>query len=398
MASFRITGTTKCNIYLLLWILYNLQGTLYTSGSVLSQLFLLIILTFSLIDFFTLLSRRDSPPVLKGLNVLIGVFTVYGILHIMFGEAILHNESEYPTYGFLKSIYSSLLPLYSFYLYTKEGYLSLSSLRKWIVVFFIIAIIQYFRNQKELIYQLELQGSFRDEVTNNSGYLFLSLIPAMIAYYHKPILQYLGLSICVLFAIMAMKRGVMLISVIVLIYFFITSIKAKKRAKGLEYVILIIAIIYGGWVFISNDMMQSDYFMLRLQSTLDLDSSGRDYIFSYFWDYFLNRSSYIEMLFGHGAWATARLGPNFAHNDWIELLFNQGILSVFLYIAYWIQYIKTIRDNRFDRESHQIIVMFFIITFLKSLFSAGYSDMSVYSNCLLGFALADGFKLARIRG
>lgn len=385
-------------MYLCLWILYNLQGTLYTSGALLSRLLLLAILTISFIDFFKLVSKRDTPLLLKGLNVLVVVFTIYGIIHIMFGEAILVDELEYPTYGFLKSIYSSLLPLYSFYLYTKEGYFSLSDLRRWIFVFFLVVIVQYFRNQNDLISQLELQGSFRNEVTNNSGYLFLSLIPAMIAFYHKPILQYLGLSICLLFIIMAMKRGVMLISVFVILYFFHSSIKSNKGAKGLWYLILVFAIIYGGWLFISKDMMQSDYFLLRLQSTLDLDSSGRDFIYSFFWDYFLNRSSFLEMLFGHGAWATASLGPNFAHNDWIELLFNQGIISVILYMAYWIRYIKTIRDESYELESHQILVMFFIITFLKSLFSAGYSDMSVYSNCLLGFALADGFKPVKFKG
>ena len=53
-------------------------------------------------------------------------------------------------------------------------------------------------------------------------------------------------------------------------------------------------------------------------------SSGRDELLTNSLDYYLNNESIIQQIFGLGANGTLSVAGNGAHNDWVELLVNQG--------------------------------------------------------------------------
>lgn len=379
-----------CNFYVLIWCIYNLQGILYNSGSSVSQLLLLLILAISCYHYYIVNRMYETPLFLRGLNALLLLFTFYGLLHLLFGETYVVGDEDYPPYVYLKSIWSSLLPIYSFYFFTRHGYLNIHTFQRWCIVLVLVALAQYYRIQQESITKALLLGSDRTEFTNNSGYLFLSLIPSMLLFYKKPILQYIGVGICFVMIVLAMKRGVMLIASIVILLFLRDSLKGKNNTT--LYLVLIAGALVLGYEFVEKMIQNSEYFGMRIQSTLDHDSSGRDELYSFFWNHFLNGENLFEQLFGLGAWGTVKIGPNFAHNDWLELLINQGFLGVCVYLFYWNRFYRTVKSKNLSKVSHMAITMIFIICFMKTLFSAGYADMTLYSNSILGFALADGFS------
>jgi len=102
------------NIYIALWLLYNLQGVLYSSGSVISVSILAILIFWSILNFFKANTFSPKPKLFSGLNALLLLFTIYGGILIISGEQLYITEFGYTkvrNFEYLKGIYSSLLPI-----------------------------------------------------------------------------------------------------------------------------------------------------------------------------------------------------------------------------------------------------------------------------------------------
>jgi len=369
-----------CNLYIGAWCLYYLQGTLYESGQWLSQGLMLVLILSSLYYFYYANKRYKLPNVLKILNIMLIIFTLYGSFIMLFGNGV----SYVADYQYLKAIYMSLLPVYSFYVFTMKGELTEKTLKLWVLFFIPIAIASYFRDQREaLLAAMEIRSS-REEFTLNSAYIFLAIIPA-IALYKKALFQYSLLAICSYFVLTGMKRGAMLIGALCLLYFIMSSFKHKSNTKKIWIFLLsvgLLALVYYGFLYMLNT---SDYFNARLEQTREGNASGRDVLFSVFWNYFLD-SNIFFFLFGSGADATLRI-IGYAHNDWLEIAVNNGVFGIVLYITYWINLYKT-SNNTKDDALKKIIMLFFIVYFFKTFFSMSYNDIPIYATCALGYALA----------
>lgn len=387
-----IKHINPCNIYLSLWMLYNLQGTLYESGGVISQITLFILILVSLYYVIVANFKYSTPLYFKGLNSILCLFSIYGILLLLFGDALYITEIEtikVQNYWYLKEIYMSLLPIYSFYVFTKEEYLNYRNLKIWVVIFFIVAICQYFRMEREAIAMKILQGSTSEEVTNNVGYIFTGLIPALVIFYKKPILQYIGLAFCLFFIFMSMKRGAVTIGLLCIFLFIINNYKNSERKY--QIIILSIIITLVGCFLLQYLIENSDYFSYRIEQTIEGDNDQRQALYSNLMHKFTEDSDIISLLIGRGAWSTLKIGTNFAHNDWLEILTNQGILGVLLYGLYWVLFFLNIKFNVFyNKRNAFILSLLFCIYFMRTFFSMSYGDMVVYSTCMLGFALAGG--------
>lgn len=79
-------------------------------------------------------------------------------------------------------------------------------------------------------------------------------------------------------------------------------------------------------------MAESDYFNHRIEQTLEGDSSNRDVIYGGLIIHFLDETNALKLFLGNGAQATLKIHGGFAHNDWLELLINNGIIGALIYI------------------------------------------------------------------
>ena len=111
----------KCNLYILLWVLYSLQGTLYASGSIISQGILAILLLWSIYYCFVVNTKyysRELPSFIKAVNIFLIMATIYGVVLILSGKVLYITEGDIiktSNFDYLKTIYISLLPIYSFF-------------------------------------------------------------------------------------------------------------------------------------------------------------------------------------------------------------------------------------------------------------------------------------------
>lgn len=375
----------RCDVFLLIWVLYYLQGILYPVGGIISTGLLGINLLISAVCAVKVLQMNNTPIYFRGLTWLLLMFTVYG-----FGFIILRPTtgilSTIPSYTYIKNIYLSLLPIYSFYYYSRKGYLTADRLRWWGMIFLMSLTLSYFNNQQTALLKTNLE-----EITNNVGYSFLSCIPLLVLYRKRPFLQYGFIAYCMVFIVMGMKRGAILIGAVLVLFFLYQAIKNASRTNKFILIILSCLLIVGAvWFFIYR-MSTSEYMIRRIQDTLDGNSSGRDRIYTYFWNYFVYESNVLNFLFGRGANGTLELLNQYAHNDWLELAVNQGLLGVVFYFIYWKYFYKTWKHTT-NIDAKVILAMVVLINFPKSMFSMSYYDMTYVSTSVLGYALANRFN------
>lgn len=382
-----------CNIYISLLAFYSMQGTIIpTGGTIFSQLILLIAMLMGLYYTVKAIQMNGKPIYFKGLNILFLTLVVYGVIlllsdhHFVIKAKLIDNEVS--KFSYLKSLFLSLPNIYTFYYFSRKNLLTESYLRKWVIVFGGIAIFRFYDYQLTTLQALLLNGNDVEKSTNNMGYLFVALIPAIALFKDNVRLQYCILIICMTFVMMAMKRGAIIVGVVSLVYFLYFNYRYNNKVSKRKVVFFSILIIVAAYIITEHMMETSDYFMSRIAQTKEGNSSGRNEIYEYFWNHFKNEMDAFRFLFGNGANATLDIGVNYAHNDWLELAINQGVLGLVIYAIYWLCFWKTIRSIKYNKTAKLVLSLTFISFFIKTVFSMSYTDYSIYSCTVFGYYLA----------
>ena len=114
---------------------------------------------------------------IKSYNIMVIIFTVYGLINILFFEDVNRGGHIIPTDFFLQNILRSMLPFYAFYAFTKQGYIT----KKWLcyaaIIVLVISIPRFYFEEIKMMQTMLAQGSSNvEEVTNNAGYLFSAIL------------------------------------------------------------------------------------------------------------------------------------------------------------------------------------------------------------------------------
>ncbi len=379
-----VKSSILLHLYSLLWSVYFLQGTVFSHyGGGMAQVILVLLLLFSIYCFLYVNINYNVNSYLKALNLLILMFTVYGVLRILFpGFIIKSNLIEVIPFYYLKNIYISILPIYVYFLFAKMGILEQKHLQLYLYIFLILVTFSYIEN-----YMNASKSTESEEVTNNMGIRFMTLIPMLFFLEKRRLLQYAALVYILTFVVMGMKRGAILLGGILAIYFLYHSLKeASQREKLYLFLLSFVASILI-FLVVQDLMANSAYFQRRVEQTLEGNTSGRDSIYSMLWYSFLENGSLFHCLFGFGADATIQFAGNYAHNDWLELLINNGLLGVCLYAWYW----RTFYNMEKKIENVQIknaSVAYFIALFVLTFYSMSYASMNIFTTMGVGYCVA----------
>ena len=379
-----------CHIYFFVILLCALNGTLYAPGGILAQGFQAVLILISLYYAFYANSKYKLPLYFKALNVLLIMFTIYGVI-LLTGSGSLSIQGSYmelPKTEYLKTIYKSLLPVYPFFVFTKQGLLKESTLKVWFFIFIVFAIRSFFITRAAKLQAAIERGSSAEEFTLNIGYSFVALLPALVLFYKKPLIQYAVMMICFYFIVAAMKRGAIICGVICLVWFIVTNLKKVQGNRKLIVLVISLAMVLGGIYLYYYMLESSSYFRYRLESTMEGDSSMRDEIYQTLWSHFIHEGNALRFLFGYGANATVKIASNLAHNDWLEIATNQGLIGLVIYLVYWICFYITWRRTKQYPQAFMAIGMLLIIYLLMTLFSMSYNVMTKSSTMVLGYYLA----------
>lgn len=371
------------NVYSGIWCLYYMQGTLYPEGSVISQSLLAVFLAMSIYYYYVVFRMKNVHRVIKALQYLAFMFGVYGLLRLTENTHEWKRVCDATTY--FKEYELSILPIFSYYYFARCGKIN----RRWFfrvsLLFLLTAVVSFYYQQAKAMFEY---GA--DELTNNAGYFVVSLLPVVVFLKKRPLFQYAVLSVIFFLVISGMKRGAIVVVVIASSFFVLESYHYAKGSKKLLYLLLGTLIVVGGFLFFQFQLETSNYMQLRLEKTMEGDMSNRENMYPDYLNYYFKNASIVEYLLGYGADSTLENMGDYAHQDWIETLMNQGFIGICFYLNYWLAILYATLKSFQRRYSNitLILCLFVMIYFMKSMVSMSINGMTIFSTSALAYALA----------
>ena len=365
------------DLFVGLWALYYMQGMLYPQG-IINQCVQLIMILMGLVSLGKCIITKANSSLIVTSALLVLMYILYGGVIILFGDGIPWTTDS----TYLKNSLNSLLPIFFFYLQTKNANLTENRIRIYTLIMLLCVMLFYSFVGQKLLLEQEVE-----ETTNNIGYMFVALIPFVFFGYKNPIFQYVLLAILMLYILLGMKRGAIAIGAMLVVIFIYSQFKegtGKRKVYALALsIIFILCAIY----FVEYMNETSEYFAQRVESTIQGNNSGRNRLYSSVWSAVSNEENIIRILFGHGANSTIKYAGNFAHQDWLETMCNNGLLGVCLLIAFFVSFGNTVLKSRRSVLPHYYycFLTLFALSLSKTLFSMSIQGFDMYQGMLIGY-------------
>ena len=233
-------------------------------------------------------------------------------------------------------------------------------------------------------------------VADNTGYLLVMILGGVMLFSKKKLHFPLGIFIIFIGVIISGKRGAilaLLLAAIPLAKYIFTSY-SRSDVKKMFYILLAIL-----GVFFALYML-GDYFdatEARFQSLQEDGGSGRTWMYQLYFYHFLN-SDIIYQTFGHGLYAgLIGKGRQFAfmnkiaHSDWLEILYDFGVVGIVIFILIHIDIFRQIRRSRNVKDNdYYMLIITSIVFYIKALVSGTFlmSPDSIYMFTLLAYSMA----------
>lgn len=286
-----------------------------------------------------------------------------------------------------------MLSIFPTYLFAKKGYIDEVFIKKIFFFFLFSSVFVMAMAYKK--YNIVMEMSGEDGFTNTTSYILLSLMPFILLFKQKIKMQYILLAVFCVLLVLSFKRGAIFLGSICSVLFVGWGKTIQNKKQRNVAVVCSFIVFLGLFIFVSHLLETNAYFNFRIEKTMEGSSSGRDVYASVLMNYFFNETTPLEFFWGSGAMSTLSINVSFAHNDWIAILIEQGLVGVFLFALYWCSYIYfwlKIKDNK---QLFIAIGMLFLIGFGKTFFSVYYLPFAFDGFISSGYyAVALGYFLA----
>jgi O-antigen ligase len=230
---------------------------------------------------------------------------------------------------------------------------------------------------------------------NSYGYLILWLIPLLLIKPRYKISFFFLLSLTCFAIVFSLKRGTLIALVLSSAIFLIMSIKVNPRQRKL-FLLLFFALVL---VVLATSALRWEDMSVRWADFTEADKigSGRGTFYRIVIQGWLD-GSFNQKTFGYGFYSVPDLlgiywlKETYAHSDWLEILYDYGLVGVVLFAGVHLAIFNLLRKG-YQNRHHTIpaLAMGYCIFFL----------VNIYSICLMSvitifFALLLGYSAARI--
>lgn len=213
-------------------------------------------------------------------------------------------------------------------------------------------------------------------VALQAAYFIVFTLPVLLLLRGKLLLKYIAVLLAVFACFASFKRGAMISAAAIAVVFFLSNFFSKGTKMKIVNLLLLVATLGVVYWYLSGENSDIEYMMLRISNMEEGDSSGREDIYNLFLDQIENFTIY-EQLFGRGLKSTIFINDGLtAHNDWLEIYYDYGILAAFswlLFIGCFIKRIFTSKMSSTVRTSIVCMMIAYIITSnISHVFFFGY--------------------------
>lgn len=358
------------NLLLSLYIIVIFFQAYFKEGSLISQLSTVLIILISIIYFVKCLFLKNKRFFLK-------TWTVFLLLNILsFVFTATYSDSKH--YGTFLGILITFFSFYPFYYFTLHGYFQIRQLRIFLLLLIPVIVYSFYSTQSRLLMDRLVNDT---NVVNNISYSFVALMPVVFLI-RKKIYSIGTLIFLIIFIVQGAKRGAIISSgLIVIVYFYYLLRNTKKGNNSIRLIgvmMLILALIYFGYTYyLSNE------FLIDRMSRIS-GGSGRDKIYQKILNYWYDSDDMLKYFFGFGFVSSLKITNGlFAHNDWLELLSNIGLVGILCYLLLYFSSIRVFREYKWESVEKYILLSVILVWLLSSMVSMWYSNTQGYIYSIL---------------
>lgn len=369
------------NIALVLFVIYFLQGILYPSGSIISQTVLLLFLIIGLFCYLKTMLRLDNPSFVK---LFILFYAILLITFLVSPKTVIGDKNEaigiVSTFGQFKEISAFVLSFFISYIFVLKQ--DIDDVKVWWfgIIIFLLSLLRFFFSRDLLAEESEM-------FTNNAGYFLVAAIPYIPFIIKKK--KVLGVVIAVILSaliIASAKRGAIVCLMGSLVFMIFYYLKSHKITIKRVFAILLLSA--AAVMFIYYSIESNEYLMMRLDKTQEEGIGPRSIAYVALWNHWCSDTNLFTFLFGNGTAQTITVWGNYAHNDWLELLIDNGLVGVSIYLMLFVMAFIYIRKMTIGHRYKMSAYLCLIIWLSKTVFSMGYTSMmNVIFCCLLGLIM-----------
>ena len=353
-------------ILLLIIPLYFLQGWLFDHGSFISQLIAAIWL---IIDVLYLIKCiRIGKIEIVGRFFLL--FWILQTITWIYTSFLLNSRFDIglsQTYSLYKNISIVFLSYFPFFYFEYRSIIDEKLIKVFAVLSFLCLLGAYFISYNEMVYTNDTV-----DIANRGAYYLVVIIPLLGLFFNSIIefAFYGGIAVLVL---TGAKRGAIICVLVELLLFVYYYIKASRQRKAsLKFIWILIGVSVLLYV-IANIYQGNEFLQERYDQTIRGDSSLRDEIYSLALSKY-GEQGFVHQLFGNGMSSTLGILGGYAHQDWLELLINNGLLGVMAYAMVFMSLFLFFRKNKrvLSFMEKFMFVSALLGWLLRSMFSMGY--------------------------
>lgn len=256
------------------------------------------------------------------------IFTVYSYF-VLIVQASFFSISSLVYFSFL-------LPSLSYFYFSSSTNQTSKGIIK-LVIPLVFVSIGYF----SIINQRSISILVSSEEAANTSYYFLACLPFMLLGKNK-VIRVVSILVVLYAVVTSFKRGGLIaLAFGVALYYFVLLRSSNSRHKmGLFLLSIIILALFALAFFQFNDLSGNILGERIINTSID-GGSERNLLYPLVIEK-IRESSALQFLLGHG-WdsvSRARIGYVSAHNDYLQLLYDLGAISLILYIAFLIKLFK----------------------------------------------------------
>lgn len=293
------------------------------------------------------------------------------LVMLLAGGAITGSNILYNIFRFTLIPYSIISYFFFALVYHSGKIIS----RKWIILFFILFIISCF-------------AMIKTEGINDyyEIYFLLCCMPIVLTRYNdlgKEKREIFIFFVVIFMSFISNKRTALLACVIAFIVWIIIYMYKNESSIG-KFIVLAISVIgifVSYYIFIYYASRSSSDF-LRSFSYSELTSSSRMLLWNDAINLWKGSMKTVNVFWGYGyeAYMSVSFAKMQAHNDFIEFLYDYGVIGVTLYIAFCLGNLKIAIKGLISRlENSEVGISIFVMFIIISSISIMYYNPQYYS-------------------
>lgn len=216
-------------------------------------------------------------------------------------------------------------------------------------------------------------------ILSSNQVFYVSLLLPSLFLLKKRWMKFAGIIMVVVCAALAFKRSTLLVTLLTLLFSVMFEMKGSQHF--LRNVLLTVFVV-GISIYVFNyiNKKTDGFFIERINSIEETGGSGRMDIYSDVIEHFSN-SRPVEKIFGIGynsvvkkSWAYDNGITVSAHNDFLEIMVDFGIVGLLIYVLFAFRFIK----NAFRVKSHPQLFQANIITLVVFFVMSSVSHLAFY--------------------